>query len=300
MARSHAKRTLIERLQKHLHNPNRFVRFAYFTIGIFFLIGGLGILWIALTPTPGLDSFDTRKVTQSTKIFDRTGKTVLYDLNRDIHRNQVPLEDISPYIIQATISIEDSSFYQHGGISVTAIIRSLLVDIATGSFTQGGSTLTQQVVKNSLLTGQKSITRKVHEWILAYKLEQRYSKDQILAFYLNDTPYGGTLYGVEATSRSFFGKSARDIDLAEAAYIAALPQAPTRYSPYGQNRALLDARKNVVLARMKELGYITDTEYKEAKTEVVAFNPQQVVLLLPHTLCSILSSIWKISMVLTL
>ena len=159
------------------------MRVGYFALGIGFIVGGIGILWIALSPTPGLDSFDTRKVTQSTKIYDRTGKTVLYDLNRDIRRNQVPLEEISPYLKQATISIEDSNFYQHGGISITGILRSIYVDVTTGSFSQGGSTLTQQVVKNSLLTGKKSITRKVHEWILAYKLEQRYSKDQILSFY---------------------------------------------------------------------------------------------------------------------
>ena len=262
-------------VRKHLRNPHPTTRVAFMAVGIGFFLASAGIVWIAVTPTPGLDSFDTRKVTQSTKIYDRTGKTVLYDLNRDIRRNQVPLEEISPYIKQATISIEDSNFYQHGGISFTGIARSLFVDVTTGSFTQGGSTITQQVVKNSLLTGQKSISRKVHEWILAYKLEQRYTKDQILGFYLNDTPYGGTLYGVEAASRAFFGKSSRDIDLAEAAYIAALPQAPTRYSPYGQNRQLLDTRKNVVLARMKELGYITADQYNQARTEVVAFSPQQ-------------------------
>ncbi|MDB5189291.1 MAG: putative penicillin-binding protein, partial [Parcubacteria group bacterium] len=244
-------------------------------VGLVLFVMSLTILWIALTPTPGLDSFDTRKVTQSTKIFDRTGKTVLYDLNRDIRRNQVPLEDISPYLKQASIAIEDSSFYKHGGISISGIVRSIFVDITRGELAQGGSTITQQVVKNSLLTGSKSISRKVHEWILAIKLEQRYSKDQILGFYLNDTPYGGTLYGVEAASRAFFGKSAKDVDLAEAAYIAALPQAPTYYSPYGNNRSVLDSRKNIVLSRMKELGYINAEQYQQAKDEAVAFNPQQ-------------------------
>ena len=266
---------LISVIRKHLRDPHPTLRLAYLAVGVVLFSASVTILWIALTPTPGLDSFDTRKVTQSTKIYDRTGKTVLYDLNRDIRRNQVPLEDISPYIKQATLAIEDSNFYQHGGISITGILRSVWVDITSASFNQGGSTITQQVVKNSLLTGQKSISRKVHEWILAIKLEQRYTKDQILGFYLNDTPYGGTLYGVEAASRAFFGKSARDVDLAEAAYIAALPQAPSRYSPYGQNRQLLDSRKNLVLSRMKELGYITKEQYDQAKAEPVAFNPQQ-------------------------
>jgi 1A family penicillin-binding protein len=275
MRKKKSKRDWVASIRKHLREPHPTTRLAFMAIGVVLFAASATILWIALTPTPGLDSFDNRKVTQSTKIFDRTGKTVLYDLNRDIRRNQVPLEDISPYIKQATLAIEDSNFYRHGGISLTGIARSLIVDITHGSLQQGGSTITQQVVKNSLLTGRKSISRKVHEWILAIKLEQRYSKDQILGFYLNDTPYGGTLYGVEATSRAFFGKSAKDVDLAEAAYIAALPQAPSRFSPYGQNRAALDARKNIVLGRMKELGYITNTQYEQAKGEVVAFNPQQ-------------------------
>ncbi len=269
------KKNIAAAIRKHLRDPHPTTRVAFMAIGTVLFVTSVTILWIALTPTPGLDSFDTRKVTQSTKILDRTGKTVLYDLNRDIRRNQVPLEDISPYLKQASIAIEDSNFYTHGGISITGIARSIVVDITRGSLDQGGSTITQQVVKNSLLTGKKSISRKVHEWVLAIKLEQIYSKDQILGFYLNDSPYGGTLYGVEAASRSFFGKSARDVDLAEAAYIAALPQAPSRYSPYGQNRKLLDSRKNIVLARMKELGYINNTQYEQAKSEVVTFNPQQ-------------------------
>jgi 1A family penicillin-binding protein len=283
MPRGRHKKSLIERMRKHMRDPEPGIRALFMAVGIILFVASASIVWIALTPTPSLDSFDTRKVTQSTKIYDRTGKTVLYDLNRDVRRNQVPLEDISPYLKQATIAIEDSNFYQHGGISITGIVRSFFVDILHGAFDQGGSTITQQVVKNSLLTGDKTITRKVHEWILAIKLEQRYSKDQILGFYLNDTPYGGTLYGVEAASRAFFGVSAKDVDLAEAAYIAALPQAPSRYSPYGQNRTLLNTRKNLVLSRMKELGYITDAQYQQAKNENVAFNPQQnSSIIAPH------------------
>lgn len=251
------------------------MKFVYMGVGLGFLLGAIFIIFVAITPSPGLDSFETRKVTQSTKMYDRTGKTILYDLNRDVRRYQLPFEDISPNIKQATLAIEDSGFYEHGGVSITGTLRSVYVDLVTHSFSQGGSTLTQQVVKNSLLTGRKSIIRKIQEWVLAYKLEQRYSKDEIFAFYLNDTPYGGTLYGVEAASRAFFGKSAQDVDVAEAAYLAALPQAPTRYSPYGQNIAELTTRKNLVLSRMKVLGYIDDAQYEKAKKEVVVFNPQQ-------------------------
>ncbi len=243
--------------------------------GAGFLVAAFFLVLIAVTPSLSLDSFETRKVTQSTKIYDRTGKTVLYDLNRDVRRYQVPLDQISPNLVNATLSIEDSDFYNHGGISVRGILRSVWVDITTHSLSQGGSTITQQVVKNSLLTGQKSFIRKIQEWVLAIKLEQRYTKEQILGFYLNDTPYGGTLYGAEAASRAFFGKSAHDLTVAESAYIAALPQAPTRYSPYGQNVDLLEARKNLVLSRMKELGYITEQQYASAKNEKMVFNPQQ-------------------------
>lgn len=265
------------------HNPHPYLRLAYIAAGVGLVLLGIAILWIALTPIPALNSFDSRKVAQSTKLYDRTGKTVLYDLNHDVRRNVVPLSEISPYLQEATISIEDASFYKHSGVSFTGIARSLLTDIVQLHFAQGGSTITQQVVKNTILSGRKSITRKVQEWILAWKFEQRYTKDQILEFYFNVTPYGGTLYGAEVASRSFFGKSVKDVDLAEAAYLAAIPQLPTYYSPYGNNRADLDARKNLVLRRMKELGYITDAQYTQAKNEVVVFSRQQNnTIIAPH------------------
>jgi len=262
-------------LQKRVSGRHPFFHFLFTGAGLSLLAGAFLVVLIALTPSLSLTSFDTRKVTQSTKIYDRTGKTILYDLNRDVRRYQLPLDQISPNVVHATLAIEDSGFYNHGGISIKGTLRSIFVDITTHSFSQGGSTITQQVVKNSLLTGKKSVIRKIQEWILAIKLEHKYTKDEILSFYLNDTPYGGTLYGVEAASRAFFGKSAHDIDIAEAAYIAALPQAPTRYSPYGQNIKELESRKNIVLSRMRELGYISDSEYAAAKKEVVVFSPQQ-------------------------
>lgn len=266
-----------------LHNPPPYLRLAYIGAGVVLVLLGIGVLWIALTPIPALNSFDSRKVAQSTKIYDRTGNTVLYDLNHDVRRNVVPLSSISPNLQEATISIEDASFYKHGGVSFTGIARSFLVDLFSLHFAEGGSTLTQQVVKNTILSGHKSITRKVQEWILAWKFEQRYSKDQILEFYFNVTPYGGTLYGAEVASRAFFGKSANDLDLAEAAYMAAIPQLPTYYSPYGNNRAALDARKNQVLQRMLTLGYINQQQYDQAKSEVVVFNRQQNnTIIAPH------------------
>ena len=259
------------------------MRAGYIVAGVLLLICGIAILSVAFTPIPDLNSFDARKVSESTKIYDRTGKTVLYDLNHDMRRNVVPLEDISPLLQEATISIEDDKFYTHSGVRLTSFIRALIADVQTGSFAQGGSTITQQVVKNTILTGKKTPIRKIQEWILAWKLENKYTKKEILEFYLNVTPYGGTLYGAEAASRNFFGKSAKDLSLSEAAYLAALPQAPTYYSPYGNNRAALDERKNKVLLRMKELGYIDATQYDAARKEAITFSRQQNgSILAPH------------------
>lgn len=237
----------------------------------FLVVVGIVLLWFASVEIPDLASFDQRVIGQSTKIFDRTGKILLYDLGKNMRRTVVPFDEISPYLKQAAISIEDAEFYKHRGIRISALFRALLKDITSMEFSQGGSTITQQVVKNSLLTRKKTITRKLKEILLAIKLEQNLTKDEILNLYLNETSYGGTIYGVEEASKVFFGKSARDVSIAEAAYIAAIPQSPTRYSPFGNHRDELDARKDLVLREMKDQGYITDEEYKTAKEEKVGF-----------------------------
>jgi 1A family penicillin-binding protein len=257
----------------------------------FFLAGGVFII-IAFTPTPDMSSFANRQVDQSTKIYDRTGQVLLYDYNRDARRDIVPLASISPNAIQAAVAIEDSTFYQHGGIRFTSIIRAIVVDAFGGSLSQGGSTITQQVVKNTLLTNEKSFTRKIREWVLAIKLEQVYSKDQILETYLNNIPFGGTLYGIEAASEAYFGVPAKDLTLAESAYLAAMIQAPTYYSPYGANRAALDARKNLVLQRMHTLGFINDADYAAASKEQVSFAPaSQNNIIAPHFVFYILDQL---------
>ncbi|HQU07731.1 MAG TPA: transglycosylase domain-containing protein [Candidatus Paceibacterota bacterium] len=272
--------------------PRPFLVAFIFVTSFVLVVAGAGALWIAFTPTPDIATFSNREVTQSTKIYDRTGKILLYDYGRDVKRSVVPLSAISPYIQKATIAIEDSSFYSHGGVRFSSILRAMFTDLLGGSFAQGGSTITQQVVKNALLTNQKSISRKVHEWILSIKLEQRYSKDQILQAYLNEMPYGGTLYGVQAASEAFFGKSAENVDLAQAAYLAALLQAPSLYSPYGNNRAALDDRKNLVLSRMKDLGFIDQSQYTQAQQEQVVFAPQQSgSIIAPHFVFYILNQL---------
>ncbi len=262
-------------IYKLLHNPSPLVRTLSILAGGVLVVLAIGLIVVALSPVPDLDTLSTRKISESTRILDRTGDTVLHDLNPDVTRNIVPLEDISPNIQKATLAIEDSGFYSHNGISIPAILRSVYVNVMSASYAQGGSTITQQVVKNTLLTTEKSIIRKMHEWVLALKLEQRYTKDEILTLYFNNTPYGGTLYGIEAATRAFFGKSAKEVSLGEAVYLAALPQAPTYFSPYGNNREALENRKNFVLERMLKLNYITQEEHDAAVGEEIVFSPQK-------------------------
>ena len=239
-----------------------------------FVLLGMIALWISTFQMPDLQSFENRKITQSTKIYDRTGKILLYDVHENTRRTEVAYEDISRNIKNATVAIEDAEFYQHGGIKITSIIRAILANLTSGQYSQGGSTITQQVIKNSLLTTEKTITRKLKEWFLSIKLEKIMTKDQILALYLNEIPYGGNIYGVEQASETFFGKTAAELSLAESAYLASIPKAPTYYSPYGQNKDKLDARQKLVLSKMLENKFITQEEYNSALKEKVEFQPQ--------------------------
>lgn len=251
-----------------------------------FIIIAAGILvWVSTLEIPDLSAFEERQVLQSTKIYDRTGEILLYDLYQDVKRTIVPFEEMSRHVKNATVAIEDDQFYNHIGIDIKAIIRAALSNFQQGDLLggQGGSTITQQVIKNSILDREKKLTRKVKEAILAIKLERVLTKEQILEVYLNESPYGGTIYGVEEASQSFFGKRSADLTLAEAAYLAAIPQAPTYFSPYGNNRAELDKRQALVLDRMRLNGFITIDEYNEAKEAEVIFQPQAVTgIRAPH------------------
>jgi 1A family penicillin-binding protein len=240
------------------------------------LVGAGVLIWVATLEIPDLSAFEERRVLQSTKIFDRTGEILLYDLHQDVRRTIIPLENMSRHIKNATVAIEDDQFYNHFGIDIRAIIRAAIINFQAGETTQGGSTITQQVIKNSVLEREQTLTRKVKEAILSIKLERELSKDQILETYLNESPYGGTIYGVEEASRAFFGKPANDLTIAEAAYLAAIPQAPTYYSPYGNNTDALAARQKLVLDRMRLNGFITVEEYEAAQAEEVVFEPQLV------------------------
>lgn len=229
------------------------------------------IIWAATLPLPTIDDFNDRVVKQTTKIYDRTGEHLLYDVYENIRRTVIPLDEMSPYVRNATIAIEDDNFYNHSGVEPTAVIRATLHNALALRFEQGGSTLTQQVIKNSVLTPEKTITRKIKEWILAVKLDAVKSKDEILEIYLNEAPYGGSLYGVEAAAQAYFDTTAQDLTIAESAYLAALPKAPTYYSPYGSHKDALEKRKNEVIEAMYQNNFITKDEYESAKAETVVF-----------------------------
>ncbi|MDE1970758.1 MAG: transglycosylase domain-containing protein [Patescibacteria group bacterium] len=259
----------------------------------FLLIGGVCIafliffgIFVLITyetlTLPQVDNFSDQPAPQTTKIYDRTGQVLLYDLYGDQKRTPIAFDEIPDYVKKATLALEDKDFYNHSAFSIKGTLRALVTDIIQGQTVEGGSTITQQLVKNTLLDPQKTITRKIKEIILAYKLERRYSKDEILNLYLNDIPYGGNAYGIEAASQSYFNKSAKDLTLAEAAILASLPQAPSYYSPYGIHKQELLNRAHYGLKIMKDLGWITDTEYNNALQESITFAPQKVSIRAPH------------------
>lgn len=247
-----------------------------FLMSIAVFLAGIMIIWVSSLKIPDFTSFDNRKVANSTRIYDRTGKILLYTLADEVKRTDISFADMGTNIKNATVAIEDSSFYSHNGIRITSIIRAIISNILPGGKTQGGSTITQQLVKNTLLTSKRTPIRKIKEWILAVKIDRSMPKEKILEFYLNESPYGGNIYGVQEASQTYFGKDPINLSLAESAYIAAIPQSPTRLSPYGKNKNLLDERKNLVLSRMRDLGFITKEEYDTARAEVVNFLPQTI------------------------
>ncbi|HQL11658.1 MAG TPA: PBP1A family penicillin-binding protein [bacterium] len=225
-----------------------------------------------------------RSIPQSTKIYDKTGEVLLYEVHGNEKRTIVELDNISKNLINATLSAEDKNFYKHKGLDFKGILRGLFKTYILGKPSQSGSTLTQQLVKNAILTNEKTIERKIKEWILTYKIEQRFSKDEILKMYLNEIPYGSVVYGIEAASETFFGKKAKDLTIEESALLAALPQAPTTLSPYKENNENLAWRYKYVLGQMKANGYITEEEYNKAINYniISEIKPRNETMLAPH------------------
>ena len=235
-------------------------------------IGVIGLFFAAFLLLPvfafNLPSPDevVRREGFSTKILDRNGE-VLYDIFLDQRRTSVPLDEVPLYMRQATIAIEDKNFYKHQGFDPTGYVRAVY-NIIINRRLQGGSTLTQQLVKNVLLSPERTVFRKVKEFILAIQIERKYSKDEILQMYLNEAPYGGTAWGVGSSAEIYFGKKVKDLTLTESAVLAGLPQRPSVYSPYSSTPDAYIGRTQEVLRRMREDDYITKDQEAAAREEL--------------------------------
>lgn len=231
-------------------------------------------------PTP--NRIKRRTEVASTQILDRNGK-LIFAFSGEKKRLPIPFEEIPAHVKNATIAVEDKDFYRHGAVQPKAVLRAFLNNILPNKKSiQGGSTITQQYVKNALLTQKRTLSRKIKEVILAIEMEALYSKDEILGFYLNEIPYGSNAYGIEAASRTYFNKGAIELNLPETAALIALPQAPSYYSPYGTHKDELLVRKNLVLELMAKQGYLTREEADTAKKEEVKFVARRDTIVAPH------------------
>ena len=240
----------------------------------------VAVIYIRLPDTSDVNKI---KLEEATTIYDRTGEEVLFQIFDDVQRNYVPLNNIPRHIQQATLVAEDRDFYSHKGIKISSIIRAMFSNISERNLTgQGGSTITQQYVKNAILTPEKTYTRKIKEILISYKIERQLDKDEILEKYLNEIPYGSTAYGIEAASQKFFGKSATEITIAEGAILASLPKATTFYSPYGNNVDTLMERQKFIITNMVSEDYITENQAEQAKNEEIIFKEQGEGIQAPH------------------
>ncbi len=231
-------------------------------------------------PTP--DKLNERQVIESTKIYDQSGEHLLYEIHGEEKRTVVPLGQISSHLILATLAAEDDEFYLHKGVDFKAILRAGWSDIKGGGVHQGGSTITQQFIKNAILTPERTFSRKFKELILALELERRFSKNEILEMYLNEIPYGSNAYGTEAAAQTFFSKKASELTLAESATLASLPRATTYYSPFGSHPEALKGRQEYILDRMVSLGQITEEEARSAKEEKMIYSENREGIAAPH------------------
>jgi len=237
---------------------------------------------IVLRSVPDVTLLSQNRVVESTKIYDRTGRVLLYEVHGEQKRTIVQPDQIPDIIRKATITIEDRNFYKHAAIDWKGIMRAFIKNIIEGGIVQGGSTITQQLAKKAFLTDNRTLSRKLKELVISYNLERQYTKDEILNLYLNQIPYGSNAYGIEAAAKTFFGKNAIDLDIAEAALLASLPKAPSYYSPWGIHVEDLMARKDRAIRQMAEIGFITEAEKNTALKKNLEFMPQYTDIKAPH------------------
>lgn len=276
---------LAKKLQKilqlpKLKKPTRKTLLGYGRIAIPVVLL-LGIFYyFILRDLPSPTRLVSTAIPQSTQIYDRSG-TLLYSIYDKKNQIFIPLTTIPKTVQEATIAIEDKDFYRHGPIDFRGIARAFYVTLFHKQV-QGGSTITQQLVKNSLLSPEQTILRKIREIVLSFATEVLYPKNRILELYLNQIPYGGTAYGIEAAAETYFGKHAKDLDIAESALLAGLPEAPTTYSPFGARPELAKQRQEDVLKAMKDQGYISNDQYEKAVKEQLKYATVANNIKAPH------------------
>ena len=268
----------IKRLRLKIARPE-LKPWQYFVLAVV-AASALLFYWVILKDLPHPSDLTSRQPTLSTKIYDRNG-VLLFTFYKDQNRTLISLKEVPDYFVKATLAIEDSQFYRHNGISWKGILRSLNQIIFKQNL-QGGSTITQQLVKSALLTPDRTLVRKIKELVLAVEVELLYSKDQILEMYLNQVSYGGTAYGTEQAAQTYFGKSIKEVNLAEAALLAGLPASPTTYSPFGANPYLSVYRQHQVLNLMVQNQFIAPQEASLAKQQKITLAPQYQNIKAPH------------------
>src|SRR3989344_8231 len=269
--------------QGNILRPSFGYKLKYVFIGsvfsfVFLFIPLLSYFFVSDLPSPG--NLSVNYIPKTTKIYDRKG-ALLYEVFANQNRTVVRLSDVPKDLRDATIAIEDKDFYAHPGFDLRGITRAFITNIRKEGF-QGGSTITQQLVKSAFLTPDPTITRKIKEVVLAFWAERIYTKDQILELYLNYVPYGGTAWGVESASDVYFGKKVSNLTLAESAFLAGLPRAPSVYSPFFGNGDQWRRRQKEVLDAMVRLSYINQNEAKSAYEEELIFRNPKVPIKAPH------------------
>ncbi|MEK9194367.1 MAG: transglycosylase domain-containing protein [Patescibacteria group bacterium] len=272
---------------KRLRRKNKRLLFSTILVSlvlvIIFVLSFVLYLAIIIRRLPSPESFGARQINESSKIYDRTGEVLLYEIHGEEKRTIVPFGEIPDYLKWVTLAAENANFYNEPAFDIKSILRALLVNLRSGEIVQGGSTITQQLAKNVFLTPERTVTRKLKELVLAIELESRYTKDQIFEFYLNQIPYGSNAYGVEAASLTFFNKPVKSVSLGEAAILAALPKAPSYYSPWGNHKEELFSRQKRLLEKVVELGFVDEKTAKTALAEKIDFAPPSLgTIKAPH------------------
>lgn len=256
------------------------IALAFSLSALLFVISSTAFWFLFIKDLPPAEALTQRSIDVSTKIYDRNGN-LLYKLYKDKNRTPVALSEVPMQVRLATLAAEDADFYEHPGISIKGMARATIKFLQEGKIT-GGSTITQQLVKNALLSPDKTVARKIREVLIAIAVEQKYTKDQILQMYLNEVSYGGTAYGVEEASEQYFNKKVSELDLAQAALLAGLPKSPTLLSPFGSSPEMAVSREHEILRQMLEKGFIDQGQYNSATEEKLEFAPDKVNILAPH------------------